>query len=294
MSQIEISIFRKIITHPAFLLIFAFFAVAFSRVAAEVPFQALWPARGRFDYQEVIVASIAAGASVLVYWLIVRFVERKPFDDFSLPGAGREWGFGLALGVGAMAASVGVIALLGGYRIIGFNGPGVLVNWVAVAIISGIFEEILLRGVVFRYIEQWLGSITALLFSAALFGLLHIGNPNANWISTFAIAIEAGILLAAVYMVTRRLWAVIGLHMAWNFTQGGILGVAVSGFKEDGIAVSQMDGSALLTGGAFGAEASLPAMIICTAMGLYFLWLAYQRGDFVRASWSRFKTGRDA
>ena len=152
-------------------------------------------------------------------------------------------------------------------------------------------EEILLRGLIFRLLEKWLGSWAALTISALLFGLAHIANPNSSLFAAIAIALEAGILLAAVYMVTRRLWAVIGLHMAWNFTQGGIFGVAVSGNEIEGLLASVMDGPELLTGGAFGAEASIPAILICTGIGLACLRRAHLDGRFVAASWHRFKTG---
>jgi uncharacterized protein len=286
-----ISVFRRIITHPAFLLVFGFIAVVAARIAVEAPFQAILPPKGRTDFDELMVWTLAAGASVLMYWMVVRFIERKPFVDFSLPGAAREWLFGAAIGAVAMSVTVGVIAAFGGYEITGHNGPRVFVAVLAMAIISGVFEEILLRGVVFRYVEQWLGSVVSLAFSAFLFGALHLANPGASWLAAFAIALEAGIMLGAIYMLTRRLWAAIGLHMAWNAAQGGIFGVKVSGTDVKGLLISEPHGSDLLTGGAFGAEASLPAIFICTSIGMYILWLAYKKGRFIAPSWNRFKVG---
>jgi uncharacterized protein len=290
MSQINIiSIFKRIVSHPLFLMIIGFIVILLSIALPQLAAQALIPPVGRNDLTELIVNSLTTLVCVAVYWLFTRFVERKPFTDLSLPGAGREWGMGVAIGAGAMALTIAIIAALGGYRITGSNGPEVLTAVAAMAIISGVTEEILIRGIVFRLFEQWLGSIAALIFSAALFGVLHISNPNASWLAAFAIAIEAGILLGAIYMFTRRLWAAIGLHMAWNATQGGIFGVKVSGTNVDGLLVSQSTGSDWISGGAFGAEASLPAMVICTAIGLYVLRLAYQKGHFVPMSWAGFK-----
>ena len=79
-------------------------------------------------------------------------------------------------------------------------------------------------------------------------------NPEATWIAVLCIAVEAGVLLAAAYITTRRLWLPIGLHFAWNFTQGGIFGVPVSGFRVRGLLKSTLTGPELLSGGAFGAE----------------------------------------
>ena len=73
------------------------------------------------------------------------------------------------------------------------------------------------------------GSWVALALTSAAFGAAHLGNPDATWFSSLAITIEAGILLGAVYMLTRRLWAAMGLHAAWNFTQGWIFGLPCLG-----------------------------------------------------------------
>ncbi len=163
---------------------------------------------------------------------------------------------------------VGAIALLGGYHIIGERSASVILPVLTLAIGSGFTEELITRGLIFRLLEQWLGSWAALAISAGLFGAAHLANPNATLLAGTAIALEAGIMLGALYMLTRRLWAAIGLHMAWNFAQGGINGIPVSGFAMPGLLIDRPEGPALLTGGAFGAEASLPALVIATAFGI--------------------------
>lgn len=284
----------RIRSHPLVLLIIGFAIIIGTASVAEAISVWLYNELGNTDWTELLSSVVAVAIAVAGYWVFTRFIERKPFNDFALAGAGREWLFGVAIAVTIMTAIVGVMALGGGYRIAGYNGAHVLVKMLAIALTSGVIEEILLRGLFFRMIEKWLGSWTALFLSAALFGLAHIANPNSSWLAAFAIALEAGILLAALYMLTRRLWAAIGLHMAWNFTQGGVYGVAVSGFESDGLIRPIIGGPDLLTGGAFGAEASLPAIILCTATGLYFLYRARVAGQFIAPSWHRFKTGEAA
>jgi hypothetical protein len=294
MAQIEfLSILKRIGTHPLFLLIVGFAVILAAIVAPQALGQYLAPFPGRSDWVDLLISIASAVSCIAAYLGFNKFIERRLNTDLTLPDAAREWGMGAFLGFGAIALTIGVIAAFGGYQVIGSNGPSILVAVLSMAIVSGIVEEILLRGVVFRLVEQWLGSATALLFSAALFGFLHIANPNSSWLAAFAIALEAGILLGAIYMLTRRLWAAIGLHMMWNAAQGGIFGVNVSGTDVPGLLISEMSGPELLTGGQFGAEASLPAMLICTALGLFILWKAYRKGEFIRASWARFKTGRD-
>jgi uncharacterized protein len=288
------SIFQKIVTHPAFLLVTGIVIVVAFMAAAGAILQATIPQPVTSDTLELIGFTVISAFCVTGYWVFTRFVERKPFADFALSGAVKEWLFGIAVGTGVMALVVAVIALFGGYKIIGQNGPEILIGVLGVAIISGITEEVLFRGIIFRFLEQWLGSYSALAISALFFGVMHIGNPNSSWLAAFAIAIEAGIMLGAIYMLTRRLWAVIGLHMAWNSAQGGVFGIPVSGTDVPGLLISKTSGSDILTGGPFGAEASLPAIILCTAIGLYFLWRAKQKGEVVASSIHRFKTGEAA
>ncbi len=220
---------------------------------------------------ELAITVGAVLAAVAGYRVFNRWVERRGNVEFAQFDAVREFSAGLAAGLVLFSAIVGVIALLGGYHVVGHHGPAVLVHVLALAIGSGFTEELIARGLIFRLVEQWLGSWVALAVSAGLFGAAHLANPHASLLAATCIAIEAGVMLGAMYMLTRRLWAAIGLHAAWNFAQGGIYGIPVSGLATAGLLQEQPSGSALLTGGAFGAEASLPALVLATGFGVALL-----------------------
>ena len=288
------SALRAFFMHPLVKLVIGLVAVIATMMVAGTALAFAVKPLELGPWGEVLNALVLVVVSMLAYAAFVRWVERRPVTDFGRHRAVREWAVGVALGFGAITLTVAVIAALGGYRVTGWNPPSVLVPVLALAIFSGVFEEIVTRGLVFRMLEEWLGSWTALALSALLFGFLHIMNPNASLLAAVAISIEAGILLGALYMLTRRLWMAIGLHMAWNFTQGGIYGIPVSGLEVEGLLFNTMQGPPLLTGGAFGAEASLPAIVICTSLGLWVLYRAHRKGRFVAASWHRFRTGRAA
>ncbi len=103
-------------------------------------------------------------------------------------------------------------------------------------------------------------------------------NPDATWVGAVSIMVEAGILLGAAYLYTRRLWLAAGLHATWNFTQGWFFSVPVSGTGQPiGILVTERHGPLWLTGGHFGLEASMAAVFIATLAGVILLWLAYRR-----------------
>ncbi len=120
-----------------------------------------------------------------------------------------------------------------------------------------------------------------------LFGYLHLSNPNATLLGALGVAL-AGVLYAAGYMLTRNLWLVIGLHWSWNFFQGAIFGVPVSGQSLQGVPVSAtIAGPELWTGGAFGPEAGLLAYSVNAIVSIAMLALAVRRGHIVTPRWMR-------
>lgn len=152
-----------------------------------------------------------------------------------------------------------------------------------VGVASGVFEELIFRAIVLRLLMRAFGAWPALALSAALFGALHLANPNATPVAAVAIAVEAGLMLAAFYLLTGRLWVSIGVHAAWNFTQGWIWGARVSGIPvEESLYLSTPRPGApdWLSGGAFGPEASVPAMVIGTAVAVLVLHRAWKKGNF--------------
>jgi membrane protease YdiL (CAAX protease family) len=233
-----------------------------------------------------IVALAIAGFAV--YCAYASFIEQRPVSELSLPGMGRELGIGLLVGVGLYAACELILMALGIYRINGLNPLSLLVPAIAMALSSGVFEELLFRGVVFRSVETWFGSWAALVVSSLVFGLSHLINPEATLEGALYIAVEAGILLAAAYMLTRRLWLSMGFHVAWNYTQSAIFSSAVSGNEaSQGLIRSTVNGPDLLTGGSFGVESSVLALLLCTTTGIVMLVMATKRGKIVPPIWKR-------
>jgi uncharacterized protein len=231
-------------------------------------------------------ALLLAAVVFLAYSAYVRIMERRAVTELSGRRAGREMALGLALGTLLLSVTLGILAVVGAYQVTGNNGWLIMLASVPGFILGSVLEEVVIRGIIFRILEQWVGSWVALAISAAIFGVLHLLNPGATLLNAAAISIEAGVLLAAAYMLTRRLWLCIGTHFAWNFTQGGIFSVAVSGGSSKGLLQSRMVGPDWLTGGAFGAEASVVALAVCLSAGIVLLVLAIKKGNVVPPSWA--------
>lgn len=232
-----------------------------------------------------LLTCVAALAAMLG---VGRYLERQgPARlGLGLQGAGRHAAWGLVLGTGLMGA---VAAVLTGAGWIQWSaGPPDTVRqhgremllWLAIFLFAGIFEEVVFRGILFRLLEEWLGSGVALLLSGALFGLVHLNNAHGSMVSAMAIAVEAGLLLGACYMRTRSLWFPIGVHIAWNCTQGVVFGLAVSGGSVHGVFEGRAVGPEVWTGGAFGPEAGAVSIVLATLAGVALVVAARRRGQW--------------
>jgi membrane protease YdiL (CAAX protease family) len=233
-----------------------------------------------------IIAMAIAGFAVYIGY--AHFIEQRVATELKTPGNGREFGIGLLVGAGLYAACEGVLMGLGIYRINGLNPWSYMLPAIAMAISSSVFEELLFRGVLFYSVEKWFGSWAALAVSSLVFGLTHLMNPQGTLKGALFIAVEAGILFAACFILTRRLWLSIGTHMAWNYTQSAIFSGIVSGNDaQQGLIRSTMKGPDWLTGGSFGVESSVLALVVCTATGIVMLVMAHRRGLVVPPIWKR-------
>ncbi|HMC90994.1 MAG TPA: CPBP family intramembrane glutamic endopeptidase [Allosphingosinicella sp.] len=233
----------------------------------------------------ILFAGLTIGtlAALALYLGLVRLGEKRTAPELAPRAALAELPLGLALGTAMMAVTVALM-WSGGW--VAISRQPVTAIWKAVAesIQSGILEELLFRLVVFRLLWRAFGIWAALALSALLFGALHLMNPNATPFAALCIAIEAGLMLAAFYILTGRLWVSIGVHAGWNFTQGWIFGAAVSGtsnFTGGPLAFRPLPGvSPILSGAGFGPEASLAGLAVGTAVGAFALHRAWKRGRF--------------
>lgn len=228
--------------------------------------------------EAVLAIAVSAAAA-----LVGRVLQRRPLAElgFAPAHAVRDFARGVLLGAGLIGTVIAIIALLGRYAIVGVRlDAAALARSVVLMLLVAWFEELLFRGLVFRLLEEAGGSVVALVLSAALFGAIHATNPHATAVATVAIALEAGVLLGAAYLRTRALWLPIGLHFAWNFFEGPVLGAAVSGGKGTSLLVADWRGPWWLDGGAFGPEAGIVAVVVCSLVAARWLVVARREGRF--------------
>lgn len=205
-------------------------------------------------------------AGFTTYYLYVTTLERRKCTELDLGPALPQVSAGFITGVSLFAIVIGILAFTGHYRVVGAGSPLALVSGLILWLSGAVMEELLFRGFVFRVAQNVFGTWIAVAISAVLFGLLHAANPGSTAFSSLAIALEAGVLLAVAYAATNRLWLPIGIHAGWNYAEGTIFGTAVSGGSVKATLLhGSLSGSGLITGGAFGVEASIIAIPVCLA-----------------------------
>jgi uncharacterized protein len=251
-----------------------------------------------FGTQALIRGRIHDNAGLVILSVVVfggylagsRWIERRPPPELAGARGAAEFAEGVGLGVALFSVVMGLLWALGSYQPAGRGVTTGIGTGALVALMAGIVEETLVRGFLFRLIEIVGGTWLAVLISSALFGAAHASNPGATVVSSVAIALEAGVLLAAAYAATGRLWLPIGLHAGWNFTEGSLFGMAVSGQDVGkGVIAGSLKGPTILTGGVFGPEASVVAVVVCLAVGLALLRRMVQLGRVQPPLWKAAK-----
>jgi hypothetical protein len=230
-----------------------------------------------FEQMLLLVSAFVGIYFLLALW--VWAVEGRSWRTMGLQGQGQLFKFGRGFGFGALMFVVVVIVgmLFGLYqvevnpalslRIIG-GVLVVLIGWLA----QGPAEELLFRGWVLPVVSArhavWLGIIV----SSVMFAVVHIGNFGISILAVVNLLLF-GLFTAAYALYEESVWGVFGIHAVWNWAQGNIFGLAVSGnpATADSLFVTQATGAEILTGGSFGPEGGLlVSFVLGAVIGILF------------------------
>ncbi|KPP99556.1 MAG: YegS/Rv2252/BmrU family lipid kinase [Bacteroidetes bacterium HLUCCA01] len=226
-----------------------------------------------FGAASAVVISLASTA---LLYLFGRYVDKRRFSGYGLqPDAiwWKELGIGVLLGGGTIAILFIISLNLSLYQVTGYGwvgNPGFWAGWLGYLIMMagvGYYEELLFRGYLNLNLYEglrgkrlkgafWPAALSILAISV-LFGLVHAGNPNATLLGIINVTL-AGVMLGVPFLATGRLAMPIGIHFAWNFVQGGVVGVPVSGLAAtNSLLITHSIHEDILAGGAFGFEGGL-------------------------------------
>ena len=214
-------------------------------------------------------AALVAAATLGLILVLLRTFEKRGADAIGLPFQRSAW-IQLAIGTGLGAIPICLLvaaAVVGGYGSVSMGNLSLatiaptLLPMLLAGFLLAAWEELFLRGYLLRQFSLGINPLAAALITGILFGLMHAGNPGANWQGLIYTAI-GGTLMGWLMVRSGSLWLLIGYHFGWNATGYEVFGMELSGFGADAsfFAVT-LTGSDWLTGGSYGFEASLPAVI---------------------------------
>jgi membrane protease YdiL (CAAX protease family) len=287
----------------------AIFMLAFLlTLAAQVPFSALGNAQELSQAISRAYAGLPILASIrslillllvgLAFILLARWIDRRPWRDYGFHFSGTWWrdlSFGLLLGMVLMGLIFGVEYVLGWATVGGTfeNGHPQLPFWQLLVdgffwfVLVGVEEELFARGYLIQNLAEGLhlpkisskaAVLIAYLLTSLLFGFLHANNLNATLTSSLNLALM-GLFLGLGFILTGELAIPIGLHIAWNFTQGYVFGFPVSGGNEGlSLIATHQSGPTIWTGGAFGPEGGL-IVVFAALLGMLLVygWVRWTR-----------------
>lgn len=241
----------------------------------------------------LLSTSVALIGFTFSIWIAATYLDNRSFTSLGI-GLNKKWMADFTAGFGMAALAMGLIFLIewssGWIRLTGYGWgrafelpyPLPLLGYFAVMLMVGFYEELFSRGYqITNLTEGFSGkrltvqqaALLALLISSTIFGILHAANPNAGVVSTVNIII-AGLVLGIPYLITGSLAIPVGLHVAWNFFQGGIFGFPVSGMPHRSALLQIREtGPDLMTGGSFGPEAGLMGIMgLMVILALFYLY----------------------
>lgn len=228
-----------------------------------------------FSFSMIISLSVAVALGAACGYLIEDLPVRALGLSFD-KNFFRDLLFGLIFGAASLCLAAAIAMIFGG---LSFQvnqtaqNPAILNTLTTTFIIfalGAVSEEVIFRGYMLQTLSRSKLAWGGVILTSFLFASAHNANPNAtlfSWINTFL----AGVWFCAGYLKTRTLWFPIALHFAWNWLQGAVLGINVSGLKELAPApiLQAIDtGPTWLTGGHYGIEGGIActtALIVSTA-----------------------------
>jgi membrane protease YdiL (CAAX protease family) len=209
--------------------------------------------------------------AVLAMLMTIRFVDHRPLRTFGL-GFQQGWGIEILFGIGLSAGMLAVLVAgsrLAGDLTIRWKGghAATLIGTSGVLLFAALNEELIFRCFPLQILMEGVGEWPAMIGMSAIFGAMHLNNPNASILGTINTML-AGILLSLAYVRTRSIWLPYAIHVGWNVGLGFVLGFPLSGIDLASLWTTGVTGSETIVGGHYGPEGGLLATFIFAGSAL--------------------------
>ena len=198
-----------------------------------------------------------------------RFIEKRPLSSMGLikKNAVKQYLIGYGIGIIIFSSAFFIAAITGSIEINGFNSNiayGMIILFFIGFLIQGMSEEVLLRGYFMVSLSNRAPMVAAVLINSVAFAMLHLANNGITLLAFINLSLF-GIFASLYVLKTGNLWGACAIHSAWNFFQGNIYGISVSGLNTDKAALLNITNDTSLNyinGGSFGMEGGLAVSIV--------------------------------
>jgi membrane protease YdiL (CAAX protease family) len=225
-----------------------------------------------------LFSTVGAIVGIIIY---CRAVEGRRLATLGLRRghAVREYLVGAFIGLVLFSLAVLICVATGTMTYEGFvlGSVGVLALFLCGFLVQGLSEELLCRGYFMVSLARKQSLVVAIIISSCFFGVLHLANSNVQPLAIVNIILFG--CFEGVYLLKRgNIWGAAAIHSLWNFAQGNIFGIPVSGMEkmESVFIFNPVPGGELLSGGAFGIEGGLAATFVLVAALIIALLLKSQ------------------
>lgn len=249
----------------------------------------------------LISSTTTLASTLLVTRFSIKVIDRRirmPVKEQVDRSWWKHLGMGCLVGFISIGLIFAILVVFGNIKVTGFNADFGDLEFISnfldallIFICVGVYEEVVFRGYVLKNLSEgfsgkWLTNesavILAMIVSSMAFSILHLTNPNANFLS-FINILDIGFLLCLSVLLTRRLAFAIGFHILWNFSQSVLFGIPVSGLTPQAPLLDvKVSGASWLTGSTFGFEGSLLCLITNLLLTILILLLLRSRNKGLR------------
>lgn len=229
---------------------------------------------------DMLVNYTSVAVLLLTYFFFFKWYEKREISELAKTTLKTEGFGGFLFGFLTLSLVIGILYLLGYYTVHEVTNFSYLLAPFSFLLIAALIEEVLFRLIIYRIMEQWIGTYLALIIISVVFTVPHLMNDNVTVLSVLLL-LTFGFAHSIMYTYTKRLWLPFTFHLGWNFAQP-FYGSNLSGTEEEHLMQATFDGPVLWIGSDFGIEDSILSIGFLLVISVVFLYLSMKKGKVMR------------
>lgn len=229
---------------------------------------------------DTIVNYISVAVLLVTYYYMFKFYEKRQITELSKKSLIKELFGGFILGFSILSLVIFILFTLGYYKIISFSGFSYFLAPFSFLVIAALIEEVFFRAILYRILENWVGTYSTLIVISILFELPHIFNDNVTFLS-IVLGLLFGFAHGIMYTYSKKIWLPFAFHLGWNFAQP-FYDSNLSGLEDVGsVFIAKFNGPKLITGSIYGIEDSILSILFLLILCIVFLQLCIKNNKII-------------